>query len=149
MFLQTETTHCPFSKTQQIAKQIRMKELMTMCIIHFDADERNPSMLELARRCKLLLAADLSPDLNVVFVGLNETCHKHLMEWCARHHLHTLGDWGRTLHTLLTPSSDYCPNCGLATFADPETVPIYCFVCGANPGTVFENSGGVLPALST
>lgn len=149
MFLQTESRRRPFSRTQQIANQIRNKELMAMCVMHFDANACNPSMLTLARRCKIALSADLSPELEVVFVGLGETCHAHLTEWRARHHLHTLGDWARTLHTLLAPGSDNCPNCGLATFANPETVPLYCEACGANPGTVFEDAGGVLCDRST
>ncbi|MCX6714308.1 MAG: hypothetical protein NTX72_00655 [Candidatus Uhrbacteria bacterium] len=139
----------PFSRTQSIAKQIRGKELMPMCIIRFEAHECNPSMLELARRCKKVLEADLSPELEVAFVGLSPASTAHLSEWRAVRHLHTVGDWARTLHTLLAPGSDNCPNCGLATFADPETVPLFCSACGANPGQVFEHSGGVLPALST
>ena len=149
MFLQTESHHRPFSRTQQIANQIRNKELMAMCIIRFEAAQCNPSMVELARRCKRALAADLSPEFEVVFMGLEEKCNTHLTEWRARHHLHTLGDWARTLHTLLAPGSDNCPNCGLATFANPETIPIFCEACGANPGTVFENAGGVFCDRST
>lgn len=133
----------PFSRTQMITRQIRGKELMGMCVIRFEETECNPSMLELARRCERLLKTDVSHELEVVFVGLDEATRIHLTEWRARHHLHSLGDWVHTLHTLLAPDSDNCPNCGLATFADPDTVPIFCSACGANPGNVFERAGGV------
>lgn len=106
-------------------------------------------MLELARKCKRALKADLSPELDVVFVGLDQTSNAHLTEWRAKHHLHTLGDWARTLRTLLAPGSDNCPNCGLATFTDPESVSLFCEACGANPGQVFEDAGGAFPDRST
>lgn len=150
VFIQTEArNHRPFSRTQMIANQVREKELMAMCVLRFEAHECKPSMIEIARRCKRILEADVSDELEVVFVGLDETTSAHLTEWRARHHIHTLGDWVRTLHTLLAPGSGNCPNCGLATFADPNTIPIFCSACGANPGMMLEHSGGIVPLLST
>ncbi len=137
----------PTSHAKSIAKRIRAKELIPMCIIRLD--NANPSMLELARRAKRALDADLSHELEVVFMGLSPECAAHLTEWRETYGVHTLGDWTRTLRTIFAHGSDHCPNCGLMTFADSDTVPIYCSACGANPGTVFENAGGVFLARST
>lgn len=150
MFVQSEARNArPFSRTQMITNQVREKEMMSMCILRFEAHECKPTMIEIARRCKHILEADVSNDLEVVFVGLDETTSANLTEWRARHHIHTLGDWVHTLQTLLAPGSGNCPNCGLATFTDPRSIPIFCSACGANPGAVFENAGGLFNDQST
>lgn len=140
MCMQTTMPVISMTEAQRIAKRLRFRELTPMCIIRFDDKDSRPSMLEIARRCKRAFDAELSPELEVIFVGLDRDTAAHLTEWRVQHHLHTLGAWTRTLRTLLAPGSGHCPNCGLMTLTDPV---LYCSACGANPGTVFENAGGV------
>lgn len=145
MLIQTQTRR-PFSRTMHIANQIRDKELFPMCIIRLKETENNPSLLELARRCKNLLAMDLSCDLDVVFVGLNAETMACVNKFRKEFHVHTIGDWTRSLKTFLAPGSDYCPKCGEKSFKEPV---LYCTCCGANPGTVFEHAGGVFKTRSS
>jgi len=141
MCLQTSMPSVPVSESQRIAKRRRFKELMPMCIIHFSPSESHASVLELARRCKRAFDADLAPELEVAFVGLDPESMENLLAFSTAHKLYTLGDWVRTLWTVLAPGADHCPNCGEKTLMEPV---LYCSVCGANPGTVFERAGGVL-----
>jgi len=145
MFTETMTPIARSPRANYFAKRIRAKELIPMCIIHIENTLRDPSMLELARRCKRILEADISPELEVAFVGLSPEGAAHLSEFRAKHELFTLGDWTIALRKILIPGSDYCPNCGLKSFTIPT---VYCECCGANPGIVFENAGGVFPSRS-
>jgi len=113
-----------------------------MYLIRFDAAENTPSMLQLARRCKIAIDLGYQADLKAVFVGLNHTTFVHLLAWQEQTRLFSINDWANALNTIFALVSDHCPNCGLTTFADSDIVAIYCSVCGANPGTIFEEAGG-------
>lgn len=137
--------HIPAKRPLRQIQTPRFKELIPMCIIRIQDSERNPSLLDLARRCKKVLDADLSPELEVMFVGLNREQLTNLAEIRAKLHLHTIGDFACAIYTFLAPGSDYCPNCGNKTFTEPV---LFCESCGENPGRVFERARGISPTRS-
>lgn len=141
MFAQPITQNLvPFTRAARPLQHHRFKELMPMCVIRIQDHSRDPSLLELARRCQDVLKADIAPEFDVVFVGLTNEQSLLLTKQRKALRLNTLGDWTRALHTFLSPGSDHCPNCGEKTFVEPV---LFCSCCGANPGNVFERAGGV------
>ena len=129
----------------------RMRELTPMFMIRFDPNAIAPktetsSALAVARKCKKAIDQGMRQDLEVVFVNLSGSFDKELAQLRETHHLVTILDWANTLETIFAAGSDHCPKCGAKSFIYPV---VYCAACGANPGIVFEQAGGLFETSST
>lgn len=129
----------------------KFRELTPMFMIRFNPDgdsstQSTASALAIARKCKKAIANGMREDLEAVFVNLSGKFEPELMTLRNTHNLVTISDWARALETLFAAGSDHCPKCGAKSFTYPV---VYCSNCGANPGVVFEQAGGLFLSSST
>ena len=123
----------------------KFRELTPMFLIRFNPDDEPStysiaSALGIARKCKGAIKNGMRQDLEVIFVNLNGKLESELKTLREKHYLVTIGDWAKSLETIFAAGSDHCPKCGSKSFTYPVA---YCECCGANPGVIFEQAGGL------
>jgi len=98
------------------------------------------SMIGIARKCRQAILDGMSPDMDATIVNLTGQFDRELAHMRLTHRLVTVGDWADSLFNIFAHGSDFCPQCGTKSFSYPV---LHCPDCGANPGTVVEEAGGI------